>query len=306
MHNDETKTRRKFVIASINTSLKDTLANSEADKFLFGDNMSEKLKTAKTVQRSAEALKVTQAPFSRANFSNNKSFNSNNNLNYKPLHQKTTGRQHAGRPYAVLPPRHQNSSSQRQTHWMQWPPSPPPPSSHQPPPPIRRTKPSQPKYSITWDPSIVLNYLSAQWPHEGLDLEILSKKVITLLALVTAHRVQTLALIKIPNIEIMAKNTLSKAQIENYLMIPIGSEDEQDSSGAESDDDIAVIRSTINKLCETDTDDDEQFVSPNRYEFTAPLSGSCGGDMQQPISSISGSIPAIPSTSGATTSRTRQ
>ncbi|CAH0727226.1 unnamed protein product, partial [Brenthis ino] len=139
MHHDETKTRRKFVIASINTSLKDTLVNSEADKFLFGDNMSEKLKTAKTVQRSAEALKVTQAPFSRANFSNNKSFNSKNNLNYKPLHQKTTGRQHAGRPYAVLPPRHQNSSSQRQTHWMQRPPPPPPPSSHQPPPPIRRS-----------------------------------------------------------------------------------------------------------------------------------------------------------------------
>ncbi|CAH0718645.1 unnamed protein product, partial [Brenthis ino] len=139
MHHYETKTRRKFVIASINTSLKDTLANSEADKFLFGDNMSEKLKTAKTVRRSAEALKVTQAPFSRANFSNNKSFNSKNNLNYKPLHQKTTGRQHAGRPYAVLPPRHQNSSSQRQTHWMQRPPPPPPPSSHQPPPPIRRS-----------------------------------------------------------------------------------------------------------------------------------------------------------------------
>lgn len=67
---------------------------------------------------------------------------------------------------------------------------------------VFRTRPSQPKYSITWDPSIVLNYLSAQWPHECLDLEILSKKVLTLLALVTAHRVQTLALIKIPNIEV--------------------------------------------------------------------------------------------------------
>lgn len=57
-----------------------------------------------------------------------------------------------------------------------------------------------PKYNITWDPTIVLNYLSNWYPNEGLSFEILSKKLITLLALVTAHRVQTLSLIRISNI----------------------------------------------------------------------------------------------------------
>ncbi|CAG5056577.1 unnamed protein product [Parnassius apollo] len=82
---------------------------------------------------------------------------------------------------------------------------------------------------------------------------------------------------------IIAKKTLSSAQIQNYLTIPLGSEDEQDSSDAENDDDIDVIRSTVNKLCETfnDTDDEEESVSLNKYEFASPLSGSCGSDMQQ-------------------------
>ncbi|CAG5016418.1 unnamed protein product [Parnassius apollo] len=106
----------------------------------------------------------------------------------------------------------------------------------------------------------------------------------------------------------MAKKTLSSAQIQNYLTIPLGIEDEQDSSGAESDDDIAVIRSSVNKLCETfsDTDDEEESVSLNRYESASPLSGSCGSDMQQHISNPSSTIPDVPSTSRSNASRTHQ
>ncbi|CAF4947824.1 unnamed protein product [Pieris macdunnoughi] len=93
----------------------------------------------------------------------------------------------------------------------------------------------------------------------------------------------------------MAKKTLSNDQIEYHLTIPLGTEDEQDSSGAKSDGDIAIIRSIVNKLYKTfsDTDDEEQFVSPNRYGSAAPLSGSYGGEMQQHISNPSGSIPAV-------------
>ncbi|KAI8433501.1 hypothetical protein MSG28_015533 [Choristoneura fumiferana] len=40
----ETKTRRNFVISAINTKLKDALINTERDKFLFGDNVSDKVK----------------------------------------------------------------------------------------------------------------------------------------------------------------------------------------------------------------------------------------------------------------------
>lgn len=65
---------------------------------------------------------------------------------------------------------------------------------------VFRLRPTAPKYNLTWDPNIVLNYLAQKWPNEDLNLETLSKKTITLLALVSAHRVQTFSLIKLSNI----------------------------------------------------------------------------------------------------------
>lgn len=65
---------------------------------------------------------------------------------------------------------------------------------------VFRLRPPAPKYDLTWDPGIVLNYFSQKWPNESLNLETLSKKTLTLLALVTAHRVQTFSLIKLSNI----------------------------------------------------------------------------------------------------------
>lgn len=64
-----------------------------------------------------------------------------------------------------------------------------------------RLRPPLPKYSMTWDTSIVLNHLSSLYPNESLDLNKMSKKLITLIALLTAHRVQTLSKININNIE---------------------------------------------------------------------------------------------------------
>lgn len=65
---------------------------------------------------------------------------------------------------------------------------------------VFKLRPTNPKYNVTWDPNIVLNFLALKWPNENLDLKTLSKKTVTLLALVTAHRVQTLSLIKLNNI----------------------------------------------------------------------------------------------------------
>lgn len=65
---------------------------------------------------------------------------------------------------------------------------------------VFQLKPNVPKYSETWNPEIVLKYLNTLYPNELLSLEILTKKCVTLLALVTAHRVQTLSLIKLDNI----------------------------------------------------------------------------------------------------------
>lgn len=64
---------------------------------------------------------------------------------------------------------------------------------------VFRLKPPTAKYNITWDPALVLNHLGC--PNESLDLLTLTKKLVTILALTTAHRVQTLSLIKINNIK---------------------------------------------------------------------------------------------------------
>lgn len=66
---------------------------------------------------------------------------------------------------------------------------------------VYRLRPPLPRYDITWDTNIVLDHLSGSYPNEDLCLEQLSKKTITLLALATAHRVQTFSKIKTINIE---------------------------------------------------------------------------------------------------------
>lgn len=65
---------------------------------------------------------------------------------------------------------------------------------------VFRLRAPLPKYDMTWDTNLVLNHLSTLYPNEELNLEQLSKKAITLLALATAHRVQTFSVIKIDNI----------------------------------------------------------------------------------------------------------
>lgn len=75
---------------------------------------------------------------------------------------------------------------------------------------VFRLKPPMPKYNVTWDPAVVLNMLEAYYPNEEIGLEKLTKKLVTMLALTTSHRVQTLALIKIKNI----KFTIEGVQIK--------------------------------------------------------------------------------------------
>jgi site-specific recombinase XerD len=64
---------------------------------------------------------------------------------------------------------------------------------------IYRSKPPKPKYNSTWDPGVVLNYL-VTLPMANVPLEILTRKLVTLLALTTGHRVQTLSFISLSNI----------------------------------------------------------------------------------------------------------
>lgn len=63
-------------------------------------------------------------------------------------------------------------------------------------------RPAGPRYDSTWDPQVVLSYFSNQPTNNELSLKQLSKKLITLLALITAHRMQTFSLIRVSNIEL--------------------------------------------------------------------------------------------------------
>lgn len=63
-----------------------------------------------------------------------------------------------------------------------------------------KLKPNKPKYTCTWNPQVVLNFISNWYPNLDLSMEQLTKKLVMLLALCTAHRVQTFTLIKLDEI----------------------------------------------------------------------------------------------------------
>lgn len=65
---------------------------------------------------------------------------------------------------------------------------------------VYKLRPATPKYTCTWDPQVVLNLVAEWMPNRELSIEKITKKLVVLLALCTAHRVQTLSLIKLENI----------------------------------------------------------------------------------------------------------
>ncbi|KAJ8965232.1 hypothetical protein NQ317_006198 [Molorchus minor] len=70
---------------------------------------------------------------------------------------------------------------------------------------VFRLRPQAPRYKFTWDPSIVIKYLGNKYPNEKLTLLDLSRKLVTLLVLITGHRLQTIHLIKVENIVFSAE-----------------------------------------------------------------------------------------------------
>ncbi|XP_051162774.1 uncharacterized protein LOC127282526 [Leptopilina boulardi] len=91
-------------------------------------------------------------------------------------------------------------------------------------------KPKKYKYDVTWDPKPVLNKLTTWYPHEGLTLEMLTKKLVTLLALTTAQRIQTLTVIRLENINLNSEpvrikitdpiKTSSRSKFQPSLEVP--------------------------------------------------------------------------------------
>lgn len=78
-------------------------------------------------------------------------------------------------------------------------------------------KPSQPKYDVTWDPQIVLNHISSLPDNDDLSLLQLSCKLLSLLAIITAHRMQTFSLIEVNNIEIKDSENLILIKIPRRI-----------------------------------------------------------------------------------------
>ncbi|XP_031328240.1 uncharacterized protein LOC116174151 [Photinus pyralis] len=62
---------------------------------------------------------------------------------------------------------------------------------------VFKLRPSKPRYDVTWNPQIVLDFFNTE---EVVDLQTLSKRLVTLLALITGHRVQTFSVIRTSNI----------------------------------------------------------------------------------------------------------
>ncbi|XP_063822232.1 uncharacterized protein LOC135072215 [Ostrinia nubilalis] len=133
-HHIETKTRRSFVISSINYNLKGALIEASRDKFLFGENLTEKLNAAKTIQKSGDTLKNQQRPQTGKNNVNNKD-KPKGRLNTRALHpRQTTARFDAGQnrsaAYRAPPAARTHPPPPRRTRSPQ-PPPPPPPRTQQ-------------------------------------------------------------------------------------------------------------------------------------------------------------------------------
>ena len=67
---------------------------------------------------------------------------------------------------------------------------------------VFENRPSLPRYSVTWDVNVVLDYLVGLDQPERLDLKMLSYKTVMLLALLTGQRRQTLHSLDITNMDL--------------------------------------------------------------------------------------------------------
>lgn len=95
---------------------------------------------------------------------------------------------------------------------------------------VFRLRPSQKKYSSTWDPKIVLDYMDNLGPNEDLSIQLLTQKLATLLMLITAQRLKTLACIRVDCIVVSPEKiqifipdhqkTTSVRSIQPCLQIP--------------------------------------------------------------------------------------
>jgi hypothetical protein len=71
---------------------------------------------------------------------------------------------------------------------------------------VYNLRPSEPKYCKTWDVSNVLGYLRKLSPIKYISLKDLTLKLVTLIAIITASRVQSLHLLTLNGLEKNCQN----------------------------------------------------------------------------------------------------
>ncbi|KAI8423730.1 hypothetical protein MSG28_012761 [Choristoneura fumiferana] len=84
----QTKTRKKLIIPSLDKNFIQTIEKSNRNAFLFGDDLSETIKTAKTLQQSMAHIKKTVTPSTKTTKSGNR--------NGPPLRPKGKGMTRGG------------------------------------------------------------------------------------------------------------------------------------------------------------------------------------------------------------------
>lgn len=99
IQHSESEARRNFALYTVKKDLKDQLSTTKIDKFLFGSNFTETIKTAKAVSKSSSDLKPDTDKRPTSTYAPSKL------LNWK-------ARTPARRQPTAQPPRHQPSASQ--------------------------------------------------------------------------------------------------------------------------------------------------------------------------------------------------
>ena len=92
---------------------------------------------------------------------------------------------------------------------------------------IFNLKPSLPRYAHIWDPDLVLSYLHKLHPTRKLPLKLLTFKTVTLLALLSVQRVQTLHVMRVDDVSFSSDhvqivvNSSLKTSRPNWHLQPI-------------------------------------------------------------------------------------
>lgn len=66
VHHSESRSRRELIALNLNKELKDTLVSTPISKLLFGNDLEERIKTTKDLEKSGQQLKPKKKPYDKS------------------------------------------------------------------------------------------------------------------------------------------------------------------------------------------------------------------------------------------------